>query len=82
MHNGKKNAKQFHSHCQNSILTFDGVGEHSDLKKRLTFLFQKSVFYNIISEVKMFEFFRQKQTQDFSKTGKFLEIFDAKIREF
>ena len=30
----------------------------------------------------MFEFFRQKQTQDFSKTGKFLEIFDAKIREF
>ena len=30
----------------------------------------------------MFEFFRQKQTQDFSKTGKFSEIFDAKIREF
>ena len=50
--------------------------------EKTNFLFQKSVFYNIISEVKMFEFFRQKQTQDFSKTGKFLEIFDAKIREF
>ena len=50
--------------------------------KKANFFFQNSVFYNIISEVKMFEFFRQKQTQDFSKTGKFLEIFDAKIREF
>ena len=27
-------------------------------------------------------FFGKKQTQDFSKTGKFLEIFDAKIRKF
>lgn len=30
----------------------------------------------------MFEFFRQKQTQDFGKIGKSSEIVDAKIREF
>ena len=51
-------------------------------KKLTFFFFQISVFYNIISEVEIFEFSRQKQTQDFGKTGKFLEIFDTKIREF
>ena len=43
--------------------------------KKANFLFQNSVFYNIISEVEIFEFSRQKQIQD-------LEIFDVTIREF